>query len=88
MPDNLRCARCGSGDILPSVLLQTFPAAVQAAAPERPDALFFPKNHYSPLKARVCCSCGFADLFVTDPAELKAAYLKSKEASGAGDPAD
>ncbi|HYP53492.1 MAG TPA: hypothetical protein VEQ42_08120 [Pyrinomonadaceae bacterium] len=85
MSANQVCPKCESQEIIPGVrILDRTEAGNMAASDltavvyENPDALLFKGGHHSELRARVCGACGYAELFVTYPEELLAAYRAAR----------
>jgi hypothetical protein len=84
------CPRCQSPDLIPHVRVvdrswrMSFSATVeydlglQAEVDEDPDALAFKGTHTGTLTASICGRCGYAELYVSNPAELLAAYRRSQ----------
>jgi hypothetical protein len=78
------CPRCGSHEVIPHVrIVDRGPGYarrdIQVEVYESPDALLFKGTHEGTLHAAICGLCGHADLYVTNPAELLAAYRRSRE---------
>ena len=83
MPEATACAKCGSEKIIPQVRIRdladyNMPSALSVAVDENPEAIFFKETFTDALTARVCGECGHAELYVTQPRELYAAYERSK----------
>jgi hypothetical protein len=76
------CPKCNATDIIPGVRVLDYlnalaPQSLQVEVPENPDALFFKGKQRGSLHAWICGSCGFAELFVSNPGDLLAAYRKN-----------
>jgi len=50
---------------------------LQVEVQRRPNAMFFKRPERADLTARVCCACGYAELYVDAPGALYAAYLQA-----------
>jgi predicted nucleic-acid-binding Zn-ribbon protein len=75
MPEKSACPKCGSTDLIPDVKIEDqrrggAPGELRVVIEEKPDALMFTRPHLGSLRATICGRCGFAELFVNDPAEL------------------
>jgi len=76
------CPRCGSQDVIPDVRIVdrgdgNFKRDLQVEVYESPGALLFKGTHAGVLRASICGRCGHAELSVTNPGELLAAYRQS-----------
>lgn len=75
-----RCPKCGSADVIPNVSVlehvgaNTSTENVKAVVARNPDAWVFKGEARTSLKAWVCGSCGFTELYAKNPAALLAAY--------------
>lgn len=81
-----RCPKCGSVDVIPNVSVldrvngyrsENLTAVVE----EKPGAWVFKGEVKTSLKAWVCGSCGYTELYSKNPAALLAAYQKREEQS-------
>ena len=73
MGDKPVCPKCGSKDMIPNVQITDGRGGyVEATAYEKPAAIVLKGAHHSQFSATVCGQCGYAELFVTHPAELLA----------------
>jgi len=84
MSESVVCAKCGSAKIIPRATVRDMgdynaPGRLALMLHENPDALIFKETFICDLSARVCCSCGYAELYAEQPAELYAAYERSKQ---------
>ena len=84
MPNVTACAKCGSEKIVPQVRIldlgdYNMPGHLSVQIEGNPDALFFKEKFKDAMKAWVCGECGYAELYVTQPRELYAAYERSKQ---------
>ena len=82
MPDSLRCARCSSDEMIPRVRVaergdDNMRYDLQVEVQRRPNAMFFKRAERADLTARVCCACGYTELYVDAPGALYAAYLQA-----------
>jgi hypothetical protein len=79
------CPRCGSSDVIPNVYVldrghYDRPAGnLKVVVDENPNAWLFKGEVQSSLKAWVCGSCGFTELYAKDYAALLAAHQKQTE---------
>jgi hypothetical protein len=84
MSSERACPKCGSVEVIPHVRIvaQTHRGKTDLLVEvyEHPGALLFKGTHAGALTARICGMCGFAELFVSNPQELLAAYRKHGEA--------
>ena len=67
------CAKCSSDKIVPNVKIvntmhHMFNLSIEVY--EEPDAMIMKKGRTGSLSARVCASCGYTELFVSDPRGL------------------
>ena len=81
---NQVCPKCNATDIIPRVRVLDYlnavaPQSLQVEVPENPDALIFKGKQRGSLHAWICGSCGFAELFVSNPGDLLAAYRKNPD---------
>jgi predicted nucleic-acid-binding Zn-ribbon protein len=80
MPDNHRCPKCGSEDMIPQVRIVGFAhgdfdkPSLKAEIVENPEAWVFKGIHQGVLTATICGQCGFAELYVKNPQELLEVY--------------
>jgi rRNA maturation protein Nop10 len=68
----------GSEGAAPLDFARLSPAERQARFLENPGALLFKGTHSGTLSASICGQCGYTELYVSNPAELLAAYRRSK----------
>ncbi len=81
---NLKCKNCGSEKIILDVSVQDqgqhSDGRLKAHVGNNdPTAVFLREPVFARFKANICGECGFTELFASTPAELYAAYLKTKE---------
>jgi hypothetical protein len=78
MPD-LACLRCGSTNFLPEAKVATTYAGgnVSVDIPTNPAALMFKGTRIKQLHARICGSCGHAELFIEGARELWTMYQQN-----------
>jgi predicted nucleic-acid-binding Zn-ribbon protein len=78
----MECLKCGSTKVITNARVMDRGDANSDAGDltlvlyDDPKAWFFPGAHKFPLKAHVCCSCGFTELYAGDPAGLFEASRK------------
>lgn len=82
MPDPLVCARCTSNEVIPRVRVaergdDNMRYDLQVEIQRRPNAVIFKRPQRCDLTARVCCSCGYTELYVDAPGALYAAYMQA-----------
>src|SRR5215207_8524372 len=82
MPDPLRCPRCSSDEVIPRVRVaergdDNMRYDLQVEVQRRPNALLFKRPERADLTARVCCACGFTELYVDATRSLYTAYLQA-----------
>ena len=81
--DHGPCRACGSTRIIPDVEVldqgEGSDGHLQVVVCGDPHALIFKDRVYGRLRARVCGSCGFTELRVTNPEELYLKYLGARE---------
>jgi hypothetical protein len=78
----MKCQRCGSTEQIEGIEIRWYGDShpVTATVDKRPEALLFKGTVSSPLKGRACGSCGYVELFVTNPRDLlEAAKTRSDE---------
>ena len=79
--DSKACPKCGSSDIIPRVDIydKSFPgtSGIHVRVHNVPMAILASGTILSALKAAVCGSCGHAEMYVEEPAELYEAYLEA-----------
>jgi hypothetical protein len=78
----LACSKCGSLEVIPSVRIVDYGESdwkrdLHVEVCENPDALIFKGTHRGSLRAMICGRCGYAELYVSNPQELLAAYKRS-----------
>jgi predicted nucleic-acid-binding Zn-ribbon protein len=86
MPE--KCARCGSDKVMENVHLHSDRDQASSVFDHRtrlvaylhknPDAWFRKGTVYSDLRARVCGSCGYTELYTTDFERLYEAYQQAQ----------
>jgi len=80
-----RCSKCGSAAVIPNVSVLEHSGAdgstanVKAVVVGNPNAWVFKGEVRTSLKAWVCGSCGYTELYAKNPAALLAAYRKREE---------
>ncbi|HLK59900.1 MAG TPA: hypothetical protein VKU00_25285 [Chthonomonadaceae bacterium] len=79
-----QCAKCGSHKIIPEARIwvrgpSDMTNELQVEVNEKPNALLFKGAHYGVLRAWICGTCGFTELYVNNPEELYTAYEKNLE---------
>ena len=82
MPDPLLCPRCNSDEVIPRARVaergdDNMRYDLQVEVQRRPNALLFKRPERVDLTARVCCACGYTELYVDAPRALYAAYLQA-----------
>jgi hypothetical protein len=83
MPDPLRCPRCSADEVLPRVRVvergeDGARHDLQVEVQRRPNALLFKRPERANVTARVCCACGYAELYVDAPGALYTAHLQAE----------
>jgi ribosomal protein S27AE len=77
------CSKCGSVEVIPDVFVLDRRHGgredLTLVVPQNPDAWVFKGEVQSSLRAWVCGSCGFTELYATDPDLLLAAYREQPE---------
>ncbi len=76
MKKSAECPKCGSQSVIKGDRLFTFgvgtaKSMLSVETCEKPDALIFKKPHQGLLEAWVCVECGFTELYVRNPEEIK-----------------
>jgi hypothetical protein len=74
--------RCGSTDGIPIRHIMVYGDVgreLSVDVQENPNAMLFKGTHTGVLLASICGRCGHAELYVTNPDELLAAYRKSQQ---------
>jgi predicted nucleic-acid-binding Zn-ribbon protein len=78
-----RCPKCSSTDVIPNVSILEHNGSVsenvKAVVAKNPKALFFRGKVKTSLKAWVCGSCGYTELYAKNPAALLDAYRKREK---------
>ena len=82
MPDPLRCPRCSSDEVIARVRVaergdDNTRYNLQVEVQRRPNAILFKRPERADLTARVCCACGYTELYVDAPRALYAAHLQA-----------
>ena len=73
MPENVTCAKCGSDRVVPHARIMdrgdynADSGDLSAVVYANPSALLFKGSQRHELSARVCGSCGYTELYLTDP---------------------
>lgn len=79
------CPKCQGGSILANIsLLDTSTGGsmdTQAAVNSSPSSIFFPEVVTSMIRAWVCESCGYTELYVAEPAKLGKAIDRAMASS-------
>ena len=87
MASELRCSKCGSTKVVPRARVAdrgdygVDSGNVRVGVARRPHK-FFSLQKKVDVYARVCGECGFAELYVDDPATIYDAYLQSQDKGG------
>lgn len=77
MPRITSCFRCNSTTIIPDVRIIDRGEGKKDLTAEvyrKPDALLFKGTATSSLRAWICASCGYTEIYATNTTALKAAY--------------
>jgi predicted nucleic-acid-binding Zn-ribbon protein len=79
-----RCPKCSSADVVPNLRIlehvgATWSENLKVEAEQNPDAWLFKGEVKTSLKAWVCGSCGYTELYAKNPAALLAAYRKREK---------
>ena len=82
MPDLLPCPRCSSNEVIPRVRVaergdDNMRYDLQVEIQRRPNAIIFKRPERCDLTARVCCACGYTELYVDAPRALYTAYMQA-----------
>ena len=82
MPDPLLCSRCSSHEVIARVRVaergdDNRRFDLQVEVQRRPNAILFKRPERADLSARVCCACGYTELYVDAPRALYTAYLQA-----------
>ena len=82
MPEAVLCLRCNSDEVIPRVRIaergdDNMRYDLQLEIQRRPNALLFKRPERADLTARVCCACGYTELYVDAPRALYTAYLQA-----------
>ena len=82
MPDPLLCPRCSSDEVIPRARVaergdDNMRYDLQVEVQRRPNAMLFKRPERVDLTARVCCACGYTELYVDAPRALYTAYLQA-----------
>src|SRR4051812_50190333 len=82
MTSPLRCPRCSSDEVIPRVRVaergdDNMRYDLQVEVQRRPNAVLFKRPERVDVTARVCCACGYTELYVDAPRALYAAYLQA-----------
>ncbi len=82
MPDPLLCPRCSSDEVIPRARVaergdDNMRYDLQVEVQRRPNAILFKRPERVNLTARVCCACGYTELYVDAPRALYTAYLQA-----------
>lgn len=80
--DQRVCGKCGSELIIPRVYIKDrgegyHDMGLTAVVDENPNAMVFRNPCEVPLRANICASCGFAELYAESPGALWRAYEKA-----------
>ena len=83
MAEDNACYMCGSDKIIPHVRIvdrahSNMRRDLEVEVYEKPDALLFKGTHRSTLTARICGSCGYTEMFVSNPQELWSTYRSKR----------
>ena len=68
----------GAGPVGSLLALTLARRGLEVEVYENPAALLFKGTHAGTLTASICGRCGYAELYVSNPAELLAAYRRGK----------
>ena len=74
------CAKCGSPKVVPNVPIRDQGdggADLYAMFSENPKALLNKKRTLHKLSAKICCNCGYSEVYASDLDTLYAAYERS-----------
>jgi predicted nucleic-acid-binding Zn-ribbon protein len=80
-----RCAKCGGAQLFPAMVADRRrhhrEDDLNLRVDTEPEAFLFKGSARAAVHASVCATCGFAELYVTEPQELYRAYLASQQHS-------
>lgn len=72
MRSTRKCPKCGETDILfEASLYDHFEVEAKLGTQAKPNSLVFKGGKYASVNADVCMSCGYAELFVKNPEDLR-----------------
>ena len=79
MNQNDGCPKCGSSDVIGDARIvdRTLEEELRVTVQRKPNAKVFKRTVGVTLKARVCGSCGHAELYASDPVRLLEAHKES-----------
>ncbi len=85
--EQMVCLKCGSEDIIPNVRIVTYTEEfnlklaqdLQVEIYENPEALVFKGTHTERLTASICGQCGYTEMYVSNPQNLRNTYRKNKK---------
>ena len=84
MPENVTCAKCGSDRVVPRARVMdrgdynADSGDLSAVVYANPSARFFKGSQRHELSARICGSCGYTELYLTDPSGFYETYRKQQ----------
>jgi hypothetical protein len=82
VPEPLICHRCNSDEVIPRVRVaergdDNIRYDLQVEVQRRPNAILFKRPERVDLTARVCCACGYTELYADAPRALYTAYYQA-----------
>ena len=88
MKETLTCPKCNSEKIVPRVRIMDRGHGSGDAGDltvvfyDNPEALIFRGAHKGALFAQICGECGYTEMFLENPQDFHAAYLKAGHRQG------
>ncbi|HYH81952.1 MAG TPA: hypothetical protein VEX86_19255 [Longimicrobium sp.] len=84
MPEMTTCPKCGSSEIVPSVRIidrgdYNAQGQLQVGIEKKPSAWIFKELVPSDLNATLCASCGFTEIYASNPRAIYDAYLAARQ---------
>ncbi len=75
MTNPKKCSKCGSTQVINEVkVVDTYDEDLKVQVQQRPQALLLKGTVRVPLKAQVCSTCGYTELYATDPKRVLEAH--------------
>ncbi len=75
MANPKKCSKCESTQVINEVkVVDTYDEDLKVQVQQRPQALLLKGTVRVPLKAQVCSTCGYTELYATDPKRMLEAH--------------